>query len=285
VLGRKMSQTNTDVSIIENQVQDLIEDKNILSYDHKKIREELREHLELMEEPDDRQVNKISIITHIEDTEKKTLEVWLRDDVFHITEDELRTDDQKKRFSLEVERARILEKIVAVDNEFAKKNQQLKRIDPTREFIGMKNWDVNSLEAYGKIASLERNLRDWIHDIWFDHNKKYWDDDAFYIKEEKEGIDKQFKSDSLFNSQLRKIDLLDFSAYEWILEKTGRFTVDYFFNSNGVKQKKMVTHLRDVKKLRNKVMHRPPLNDGERSSLNVFYHEIIKIIEESKQEI
>jgi len=279
-----MSQRNTDISIIENEVLNLIEDKNILSFDHKKIREELHEHLELMGEIDDRKINKISYMSHIEDKEEKTLESWLRDDVFHITEDELQTDDQKKRFSLEVNRARIIEKIISVENNFAKKNQQLKRIDPTREFIGMENWDVNSLEAYGKIASLERKLRDWIHDIWFNHKKKYWDDDAFYVKNIKTDIDEDFKMQSSSNSQLRKIDLLDFSAYGNILKKTGRFTVNAFFENNGEKQQKMVTHLRDVQELRNMVMHRPPLNDGEHAKLNVFYHEIIKIIEESKLE-
>ena len=167
-----MSQQDT-ITIIENNIQNLIEEKNILSIDHKNIIEELRVHLELMDEIDDRQINKIDVINHISDTEKVTLETWLKDTVFHITNEELRTDDQKKRFGLEVERARIIEKIVAVDNEFAKKNQQLKKIDSNREFIGMENWDVNSLEAYGKIASLERKLRDWIHDIWVDHNKPY----------------------------------------------------------------------------------------------------------------
>jgi hypothetical protein len=118
-----MSQQDT-ITIIENNIQSLIEEKNILSVEHKNIIEELRIHLELMDEIDDRQINKIDVINHISDTEKITLETWLKDTVFHITNEELRTDDQKKRFGLEVERARIIEKIVAVDNEFAKKNQQ-----------------------------------------------------------------------------------------------------------------------------------------------------------------
>ena len=279
-----MSERNSDISIIEHEVLSLIEDKTILYFDYKKIREELHEHLELMGEIDTRKINKISIVPHIEDKEEKTLESWLRDDVWHISEDELQTDDQKKRFSLEVERTRIIEKIMSVENDFSKKNQQLKRIDPTREFIGMENWDVNSLEAYGKIASLERKLRDWIHEIWFKKNKKYWDDDAFYNKNIKTDIDEEFKTRLLSSSQLRKVDLLDFSAYGDILKKGGNFTVNAFFKSNGEKQQKMVTHLRDVQELRNMVMHRPPLNDGEHAKLNVFYHEIIKIIEESKLE-
>ena len=276
-----MSQQDT-ITIIENNIQNLIEEKNILSIDHKNIIEELRVHLELMDEIDDRQINKIDVINHISDTEKVTLETWLKDTVFHITNEELRTDDQKKRFGLEVERARIIEKIVAVDNEFAKKNQQLKKIDSTREFIGMETWDVNSLEAYGKIASLERKLRDWIHDIWVDHNKSYWNDPTFLHETIVKKINDNYKVQALSDSQIRKIDLLDFADYEKILSNEKRFQTNAFFSGNVQKQRKMITHLEDIRKLRNTVMHRPPLNDEEHKRLDVFYREIIEIIESSK---
>ena len=276
-----MSQQDT-VTVIENNIQSLIEEKNILSIDHKNIIEELRVHLELMDEIDDRQINKIDVINHISDTEKITLETWLKDTVFHITNEELRTDDQKKRFGLEVERARIIEKIVAVDNEFAKKNQQLKKIDSNREFIGMENWDVNSLEAYGKIASLERKLRDWIHNIWVDHNKSYWNDPTFLHETIVKKINDNYKVQALSDSQIRKIDLLDFAHYEIILSNEKRFQTNAFFSGNVQKQRKMITHLQDIRKLRNTVMHRPPLNDEEHKRLDVFYAEIIEIIESSK---
>jgi len=276
-----MSQQDT-ITIIENNIQNLIEEKNILSIDHKNIIEELRVHLELMDEIDDRQINKIDVINHISDTEKITLETWLKDTVFHITNEELRTDDQKKRFGLEVERARIIEKIVAVDNEFAKKNQQLKKIDSNREFIGMENWDVNSLEAYGKIASLERKLRDWIHNIWVDHNKSYWNDPTFLHETIVKKINDNYKVQALSDSQIRKIDLLDFADYEKILSNEKRFQTNAFFSGNVQKQRKMITHLQDIRKLRNTVMHRPPLNDEEHKRLDVFYAEIIEIIESSK---
>ena len=276
-----MSQQDT-ITIIENNIQNLIEEKNILSIDHKNIIEELRVHLELMDEIDDRQINKIDVINHISDTEKITLETWLKDTVFHITNEELRTDDQKKRFGLEVERARIIEKIVAVDNEFAKKNQQLKKIDSNREFIGMENWDVNSLEAYGKIASLERKLRDWIHDIWVDHNKSYWNDPTFLHETIVKKINDNYKVQALSDSQIRKIDLLDFADYEKILSNEKKFQTNAFFSGNVQKQRKMITHLEDIRKLRNTVMHRPPLNDEEHKRLDVFYAEIIEIMESSK---
>ena len=48
-----MSQQDT-ITIIENNIQSLIEEKNILSVEHKNIIEELRIHLELMDEIDDR---------------------------------------------------------------------------------------------------------------------------------------------------------------------------------------------------------------------------------------
>ena len=277
-----MSQQNI-ISIIENDIKNLIEEKNILSINHKKIIEELRLHLELMGEIDDRQINKIDVINHISDTEKITLETWLKDTVFHITDDELRTDDQKKRFDLEVERARIIQKIVATDNEFAKKNQQLKKIDSTRDFIGMETWDVNSLEAYGKIASLERKLRDWIDDIWTNHEIKYWNDSNFFNESRKKEIDGEIKFLNMSNSNVRKIDFTDFSDYEEILNKEKpQFTRNRFFGGNVEKQRKMITHLADIRKLRNTVMHRPPLNDEEHKRLDVFYREIIEIIESSK---
>ena len=279
---KKMSQQNI-ISIIENDIKNLIEEKNILSINHTKIIEELRLHLELMGEIDDRQINKIDVINHISDTEKITLETWLKDTVFHITDDELRTDDQKKRFDLEVERARIIQKIVAIDNEFAKKNQQLKKIDSTRDFIGMETWDVNSLEAYGKIASLERKLRDWIDDIWTNHEIKYWNDSNFFNESRKKEIDGEIKFLNMSNSNVRKIDFADFSDYEEILNKEKpQFTRNRFFGGNVEKQRKMITHLADIRKLRNTVMHRPPLNDEEHKRLDVFYREIIEIIESSK---
>ena len=277
-----MSQQNI-ISIIENDIKNLIEEKNILSINHKKIIEELRLHLELMGEIDDRQINKIDVINHISDTEKITLETWLKDTVFHITDDELRTDDQKKRFDLEVERARIIQKIVATDNEFAKKNQQLKKIDSTRDFIGMETWDVNSLEAYGKIASLERKLRDWIDDIWTNHEIKYWNNSNFFNESRKKEIDEEIKFLHMSNSNVRKIDFADFSDYEEILKKEKpQFTRNRFFGGNIERQRKMITHLADVRKLRNTVMHRPPLNDEEHKHLDVFYAEIIGIMESSK---
>ena len=276
-----MSENNPDVVIIEKMVQGLIEEKSILSFKHEKIIKELSEHLEIMGEPDDRNIlDKISVINSIDDAEEKTLEVWLKD-IFHITEDELKTDDQKKRFVLEVERATITEKIVQVNNDFAKTNQQLKRIDPTREFIGMSSWDASSLEAYGKIASLERRLRDWIHEKWYNQNKSYWNDDRFYFPKIKKDIDEDFESHFSSKSNLRKIDFLDFSAYGQILGKDKPFEKDRFFKGNTSKQRKIVSHLEDVQILRNKIMHRPPLNDEEYNRLNVFYHEIRKIIDES----
>ncbi len=45
----------------------------------------------------------------------------------------------------------------------------------------------------------------------------------------------------------------------------------------------MITHLEDIRKLRNTVMHRPPLNDEEHKRLDVFYREIIEIMESSKK--
>jgi hypothetical protein len=290
VLGRKMSQKNDNVQIIENEVKVLIDDKNILSTHFRKIREELREHLELMGEIDDRQINKISVVHRIDDREKKTLELWLKDDVFHIDDNELQTDDQKERFRLEVERAGIIEKIIKVDNEFAKKNQQIKIVDPTRDFIGLEDWDLSSLDLYGKIASLEIDLRNWIHDVYQNKTKNYWKDPDFISslggRFEKINENYDISLSSYGTSMLRKIDFLDFSDYESILKVEGKqWLKNNFFHGSIEEQRKMISNLSEMRELRNKIMHRPPLNDQERKKFDVFYDEIIKIIDKSKQEI
>jgi hypothetical protein len=296
-----MSQRNI-LKIIENEIQELHIERKILYNNYENIIRELGEHLKLMEMPDDRQINKISVVHRIDDPVnssmdittplKKTLAVWLKDDVFHIDDDELRTDDQKKRFRLEVERAEIIEKIIKVDNEFAKKNQQVKIIDPTRDFsyFGLEDWDLSSLDLYGKIASLEIDLRNWIHDVYRNKTKNYWKDPDFISslggRFEKINENYDITLSSYGVSMLRKIDFLDFSDYESILKVEGKqWLKNNFFHGSIEEQRKMISNLSEIRELRNKIMHRPPLNDQERKKFDVFYDEIIKIIDKSKQEI
>ncbi len=296
-----MSQRNI-LKIIENEIQELHMERKILYNNYENIIRELGEHLKLMEIPDDRQINKISVVHRIDDPVnssmdittplKKTLAVWLKDDVFHIDDDELRTDDQKKRFRLEVERAEIIEKIIKVDNEFAKKNQQVKIIDPTRDFsyFGLEDWDLSSLDLYGKIASLEIDLRNWIHDVYRNKTKNYWKDPDFISslggRFEKINENYDITLSSYGVSMLRKIDFLDFSDYESILKVEGKqWLKNNFFHGSIEEQRKMISNLSEIRELRNKIMHRPPLNDQECKKFDVFYDEIIKIIDKSKQEI
>ena len=88
-------------------------------------------------------------------------------------------------------------------------------------------------------------------------------------------INDNYKVQALSDSQIRKIDLLDFADYEKILSNEKKFQTNAFFSGNVQKQRKMITHLEDIRKLRNTVMHRPPLNDEEHKRLDVFYREII----------
>lgn len=294
-----MSQINI-LKIIENEIQELHIERKISYNNYENIIRELGEHLKLMEMPDDRQINKISVVHRIDDPVnpsmdittplKKTLEVWLKDDVFHIDDNELQTDDQKKRFRLEVERAEIIEKIIKVDNKLAKKNQQMKTVDPTRNFIGMEDWDLSSLDLYGKIASLEIDLRNWIHDVYRNKTKNYWKDPDFISslggRFEKINENYDISLSSYGVSMLRKIDFLDFSDYESILKVEGKqWLKNNFFHGSIEEQRKMISNLSEMRELRNKIMHRPPLNDQERKKFDVFYDEIIKIIDKSKQEI
>ena len=277
-----MSQRNI-LKIIENDIQELHVRKKILYNNFETIIKALDDHLKLMEMPDNRTIQKIAIVDHIEDKEKKTLEVWLKNDLFHIEDHELQTDDQKKRFRLEVERAQIIEKIIALDNELAKKNQQVKIVDPTRDFIGMDNWDLSSLDAYGKMASLERDLRNWIHESYQSKTKNYWKDSDFLSSLGDDRVLKINKNydmaeSSYGHSMLRKIDFLDFSDYEAILKVEGKdWLKNKFFGGSVEKQRKMVSNLSEMRELRNKIMHRPPLTYSERKKFDVFHDEIIRI--------
>jgi len=277
-----------NITIIENKIQILIDDKNILSSNHKKIIEELRVHLELMEEIDDRQITKIDIINHITDGDIMTLEIWLKD-FFHITDDELRTDDQKKRFNLELRRAEIINQIIDVDNQFAESNQILKTLDDSREFIGMDEWDPVTLKAYGMIASLERKIRRWIDDLYSKQLTKYWDHDDFIKSLTTQRYDKinlnyndYVEKSTPESYPLSPIDFVDFSDYENILKSdSGQLNAQtIFFKRGGKLQGKMMTYLSDMRELRNKVMHRPPLSIQQNYELERLYQNIMKIIKD-----
>jgi hypothetical protein len=71
-----MSQRNI-LKIIENEIQELHIERKILYNNYENIIRELGEHLKLMEMPDDRQINKISVVHRIDDREKKTLELYI----------------------------------------------------------------------------------------------------------------------------------------------------------------------------------------------------------------
>jgi len=280
-----MSRRDT-VTILENKLQTLIEEKNILSISHKNIIEDLRIHLELMGEIDDRRINKLYMINDISDAEKITLEVWFKK-FFHISDDELRTDDQKKRFDLDLRRAQITSQIIDVDNEFAETNQRLKIVDSTREFIGMGDWDPTTLKAYGMIASLERKIRRWIDQIYSNEMPKYWRDDNFITtltKDRYEVINSKYNDfvaeSSAENYPLIQMDFVDFSDYEKILESTkGQLNAKkHFFKGGSELQGSMITYLRDLRELRNQVMHRPPLNSQQNNELEILYSKIMKII-------
>ena len=275
-----------NITIIENKIQILIDDKNILSSNHKKIIEELRVHLELMEEIDDRQITKIDIIDHISDSDIVTLEIWLKD-FFHITDDELRTDDQKKRFNLELRRAEIINQIIDVDNQFAESNQILKTLDDSREFIGMDEWDPVTLKAYGLIASLERKIRRWIDDKYSKQLAKYWTHDDFIKSLTIQRYDKinlnyndYVEKSTPESYPLNPIDFVDFSDYENILKSnSGQLSAQtIFFKKQGKLQGNMMTYLSDIRELRNKVMHRPPLSIQQNYELERLYQNIMKII-------
>ena len=82
-------------------------------------------------------------------------------------------------------------------------------------------------------------------------------------------------------SALRKIDFLDFSDYEGIFR--WRKCKKIFFGGNDVRQWAIVTKLADLRGLRNKIMHRPPLTDEEFGKFQAYHSDVMSFVKELKK--
>ena len=134
-----MSEIEATITIIRNQIQGLRIKKIQASDKFQKIEKSLEKLLHSMEEVDDRQVNGIDILEHRGDMESKLK------DLFHITEEELETKEQKERFSLELERALVINEMTEIEERIASWNKKLVSTDSTLSVFGVDEYDKNSL--------------------------------------------------------------------------------------------------------------------------------------------
>ncbi|MBT4325819.1 MAG: hypothetical protein HOD60_02770 [Candidatus Nitrosopelagicus sp.] len=278
-----MSEIEATITIIRNQIQGLRIKKIQASDKFQKIEKSLEKLLHSMEEVDDRQVNGIDILEHRGDMESKLK------DLFHITEEELETKEQKERFSLELERALVINEMTEIEERIASWNKKLVSTDSTLSVFGVDEYDKNSLEAYAKVANLERELRNHIMDTFSNQvprDKNWWNSAIPEdVRKSAEGKLQDFLNDSKIetdNSMLEKIDFLDFSDYEAIFRQTGNRIKNTFFNGSDEQRLDVASILSRLRELRNKIMHRPPLTEEELSKFRVYYSDIMHYLKEDK---
>ncbi len=278
-----MSEIEATITIIRNNIQKLRIQKIQASDKFQKIEKSLEKILHLMEEVDNRQVNGIDIMEHKDDMESKLK------DLFHITEEELETKEQKERFSLELERALAINEMVEIEEKIASWNRKLVSTDSTLSVFGVDEYDKNSLEAYAKIANLERELRNRIIDTFSNQvpmDKNWWNSAIPEdVRTSAEGKLKDFLDDSKLetdNSMLEKIDFLDFSDYEAIFRQAGNRIKNTFFNGSDEQRLDIASTLSRLRELRNKIMHRPPLTEEELLKFRVYYSDIMHYLKEGK---
>ena len=274
-----MSEAET-IEIIRNQIQNLGIRKISLSNQFDKIDESLQILLQSMDETDERTVNGIDVMGH-----KHNLESMLKD-FWQVTEDDLESSEQKERFALELERALIIGELTEVKERIASWNKRMITINPSLPMFGVDEFDKKSLEAYAKIANLEREIRNYIIETLENKIGKNWwsdgipDETKDTSREKMNDAGKDFEADK---SMLREIDFLDFSDYEKIFQQDRRLILEEFFNNNEVKRGGMISKLSELRPLRNKIMHRQPLDDNEYSKLQVLYSDIINEIKKTKE--
>ena len=263
--------TEPVITIIRNQIQESWIKKSQKRDHIEKIQKNLESLLSSMGEIDDRQVNGIDI-----SSKKNNIESFLKE-YFDISEDELETEDQKQRFELEVKRSLITIELEDIENRIASCNRRLKMTDPELGVFGIDDYEPASLEAYTKIILLERDLRNVIVDTLEGVEDNWWN---ILPKETREGAEKKFKDEMLQKNMpqnfLREIDFIDFSDYEEIFK--GKIGKRVFFNGNDKAQWAIVTKLSDMRILRNKIMHRPPLDEEEFIKFQAHHADIMSFV-------
>lgn len=260
--------TSELITIIRNQIQDTWDKRIQVRERLGSIEKNLKMLLESMEEIDDRRVNGINISTY-----KKDLESFLKKH-FDITDKDLETTEQKERFDLELMRAETTIELEDLENRIANCNGRLLQIDTSSTIFGPENYEPRNLEMYNLLITLEKTLRDMIQNT-FESNeiKKWWKNNI--PKDCRTRADEKYYdeiSKEVPTNEIRKTDFLDYSDYSEILNYGANKNI--FFKS--VQEKSaIITKLDELRSLRNKIVHRPPLDDDESDKFRIYYSDIM----------
>jgi len=266
------------VEFLRNEITHLRNEEIKIIDNFEKTNEQLEIFLKSINKHDNRQINGIDISVH-----KENLEIFLID-FFDISKEELENDEQRQRFDLEIKRANLTIELEQIRNKIANSNTRLITEDPTLDIILIETFDVNTLDVYRKITFLERDLRNWILNILEKIGKNGWEDLI--------PVETQKKTNELFDVEnsklnnipniLRKIDFLDFSDYEAIFKQSRKIILHRFFNGSEEGRWKTVSSLGALRELRNKIMHRPPLNNIEIMNFHTHYSIIRTHVDNAK---
>lgn len=270
-----MSQTGL-VTIIREQIQKLRMDKMKVINRFENIEKRMKQILNEMGEIDDRRIDGIDMLEYNGNLKERLKEL------FDITDDDLATNDQRERFDAELERAEIVLDMMEIENRIASCNKRLLIVDPTLTVFGIENYDQKSLEVYGNTVHLETSLRNLIIDVLEPEDKGWWNKLPEGVQESaNEGYEEAVSKLKTPQNMLRRIDFIDFSHYEGIF--SGNKVKNMFFGGSQEKMWGMVTKLSELRGLRNKIMHRPPLNDDEYAKFQVLYSDVMGIIKEIRE--
>jgi hypothetical protein len=233
--------------------------------------------LKSINERDNRQVNGIAI-----SSKKEELEIFLKEH-FDISEESLENDKQRKRLDLEITRAEIIIELEFINNEIANSNTQIITINPNLDVFVVDDYDQDSLEVYSKITHLERDIRNMIVNT-LESKPNWWTDiiPQGIQDDVRKKIDDQFTESDRSETKLREIDFVDFSHYEEIFKKKGNTILSLFFNGKNEFRWKIISSLENLRELRNKIMHRPPLNADELMSFHTHYSTIKNYVDDAK---
>jgi len=270
--------SNDLITIIRTQIQDSWFKKEQVRERLGSVEKNLKTLIESMEEVDDRRVSGVDISRYKDD-----LELFLKKH-FDLTDRDLETEEQKERFELELKRAKITIELEELENRIANFNKRIMLIDTNSGIFGPENYEPRNLETYTSLITLEKALRDLIMNTFESNGIANWWDEQIPKDPRtsaEAGFDDEMSKFEFSQNEIRKIDFLDFSAYEEVFK--GRTSRKCFFNGSEPKQWAIITKLSDIRLLRNKIVHRPPLDDEELEKFRSSHSDIMSFVKKLEE--
>ena len=266
------------VTIIRNQIQDSWNKRTQVRERLGSLEKNLAMLLESIEEIDDRRVNGIDISTYKED-----LKSFLKKH-FDINDRDLETAEQKQRFDLEMKRAETTIELEDLENRIANCNGRLVQVDASSGTFGTENYEPRNLEMYNLLITLEKALRNMILKTFESSGiKKWWKGNI--PKGSRKMADEKYREDrpkfEFPAIGIRPIDYLDFSDYYQIFNYGPNHKI---FFQNDQEKGAILTKLYELRDLRNKIVHRPPLDDGESDKFRIYYSDIMSFVKKLEKQ-